>query len=117
MSYDVTQQELILTLGALYRIPIPGKVGEYLRPYAALGGRLYLMRSLIEAKSADQNFGKNRETATEPGFYGALGGDVFLGPGAAFLEMQFVYAALDGFVMRNTNVGALNLAVGYRLFL
>lgn len=116
MRYDITQQQLILTLGVLYRIPLGGTVGQWLRPYAALGGRLYMMRTLVEGKAGGQDFGKNEETATEGGFYGALGGDVFLGPGSVFLEVQAVYASLDGFVMRDTRVGALNLAVGYRFF-
>jgi hypothetical protein len=30
-------------------------------------------------------------------------------------ELQFAYAGLDGYIMRNTDVGSLNLAVGYRL--
>jgi hypothetical protein len=117
MHYDIIQQQVILTLGALYRIPIGGNVGQWLRPYAALGGRLYMMRTLIKGKAAGEDFGENKETATKGGFYGALGGDAFVGPGSAFLEVQVVYASLDGFVMRDTNVGALNLAVGYRFFL
>jgi hypothetical protein len=117
MHFDITQQQLILTLGLLYRIPIGGDVGQWLRPYAALGGRLYMMRTLIEGKAGGKDFGKNEETATQGGFYGAVGADAFVGPGSIFLEGQFVYASLDGFVMRDTNVGAINLAVGYRLFL
>jgi hypothetical protein len=117
MKYDITQQELILTLGLLYRIPLGGEVGQWLRPYMALGGRLYLMKTLVDGSAGGQPFGENEETATRGGFYSALGGDVFVGPGSVFLEAQVVYASLDGFVMRDTNVGALNLAVGYRLFL
>jgi len=30
-------------------------------------------------------------------------------------ELQVTYAAVDGFVLRSTNVGALGLLVGYRL--
>jgi hypothetical protein len=117
MHYEITQQQVILTFGALYRIPIGGSVGEWLRPYGALGARLFMMRTQVEGSVDDEAFGENEETATEPGFYGALGGDIFLGPGSAFLEMQLSYASLDGYVMRDTNVGALNLAVGYRLFI
>ncbi len=114
MHYDVTQQQLILTFGALYRLPLGG---ELLRPYAALGGRVYMMRSQIQGEVAEERFGDNEETATQGGLYGALGCDVFLGPGSAFVEVQVAHAKLDGYVMRDTNVGALNLALGYRLFL
>jgi hypothetical protein len=114
MSYQITEQQVALTLGALYRVPVGG---ELARPYAALGFRLYLLRSLIEAEAAGESFGENEETATEPGFYGALGCDFFLGPGSLFAELQLAYASLDGYVMRDTSVGAMNLAAGYRLML
>ncbi len=114
MKYDITQQQLVVTPGVLYRLPVGG---ELLRPYAAIGARIYMMRTLIEAEAAGESFGDNEETATSVGFYGALGCDIFLGPGAVLAELQIAYAGLDGYVMRNTNVGALNLAVGYRLML
>jgi hypothetical protein len=114
MKYNITQQQLVLTPGVLYRLPVGG---ELLRPYAALGARVYMMRTLIEAEAAGESFGDNEETATSVGFYGALGCDIFLGPGAILAELQLAYASLDGYVMRETNVGALNLAVGYRLIL
>lgn len=117
MHYEVTQQQIGLTLGALYRVPIGGSVGQWFRPYGALGARLYLMRTQVNAGVSGEAFGESRETATEVGFYGAIGGDFFLGPGSAFLETQFSYAGLDGYIMRDTNVGALNLALGYRLFI
>lgn len=114
MKYDITQQQLVLTPGVLYRLPMGG---ELVRPYAALGARIYMMRTLIEAEAAGESFGDSEETATSVGFYGALGCDIFLGPGAILAELQLAYAGLDGYVMRDTNVGALNLAVGYRLML
>lgn len=61
----------------------------------------------------------NEETATnDGGFGGALGGEPYFGPaGAVLLEFQMGYASLDGYIMRDTNVGSLNIAVGYRFFL
>jgi hypothetical protein len=43
-----------------------------------------------------------------------------IGTGAAnrmLLEAQLACVLIDGFVMRGTNAGALNLALGYRSFL
>ena len=114
LEYEVTQQELALTFGALYRIPLST---DLLMPYGALGGRMYLLKTKVTGSGGGEAYGDNEETASEFGFYAALGVDFFVGPGAILAEVQMGYAALDGFVMRNTNVGALNLAVGYRLML
>jgi hypothetical protein len=114
MHYDLTQQMFTVTAGALYRLKLPVPM---FRPYAALGARLYLMKTKVDGSDGVDAFGENREGATSAGFYGALGGEVHFGPGAALLEAQVTYAGIDGFVMRDTNAGALNLALGYRLFL
>jgi hypothetical protein len=114
MHYDLTQQMFVLTAGLLYRLKVPVPL---FRPYAALGGRLYLMKTRVDGSDGVDAFGQNREGATSPGFYGALGGELHFGPGAVLLEVQLAYAKIDGFVMRDTNAGALNLALGYRLFL
>jgi hypothetical protein len=114
MSYDLTQQEFNVTLGALYRLRVPVPL---FRPYAALGGRLYFMKTKVKGNTGTEQFGENREGAVSPGVYGALGGELHLGPGAVLLEVQVAYASIDGFVMRDTNAGAANLALGYRLFL
>jgi hypothetical protein len=114
MHYDLTQQMFTVTAGALYRLKLPVPM---FRPYAALGARLYLMKTKVDGSDGVDAFGENREGATSAGFYGALGGEVHFGPGAALLEAQLTYAGIDGFVMRDTNAGALNLALGYRLFL
>lgn len=114
MTYEVTQQQVALTLGLRLRIPIPS---ELFRPHFALGARLYLMRTEVSGEGGGEAFGDNEETATEAGFFAAVGGELFVGPGALLLEVQLGYASLDGFVMRDTNVGALNVMLGYRLFL
>jgi hypothetical protein len=114
MHYDLTQQEFIMTAGLLYRLRVPVPM---FRPYAALGARLYLMKTRVDGSDGTDVFGQNREGSTRPGAYGALGGELHFGPGALLLEAQLGYAKIDGFVMRNTNTGALNLALGYRFFL
>jgi hypothetical protein len=114
MSYEVTEQQAIVTLGALFRIPLPTPL---FRPYVSLGGRAYLLKTQVSGNAGGQAFGDNAETATKFGFFGALGGEIHFGPGAVLLEVQTGYAGVDGFVLRNTNVGALNAALGYRLFI
>lgn len=114
-SYEVTLQQLVVTPGLLYRIPIPSL--GWLRPYVAAGARIYLTRTEVSGQAAGEPFGDHEETATDYGGYGALGGDLFLGPGSLLLEIQFGYAPVDGYVLRDTNAGSLNFALGYRIFL
>jgi hypothetical protein len=114
MSYEVTEQQAVITLGGLFRIPLPTPL---FRPYFSLGGRAYLLKTKVTGNAGGQAFGENDETATKFGFFGALGGEVHFGPGAVLLEVQTGYASVDGFVLRNTNVGSLNAALGYRLFI
>lgn len=110
-EYEVTQRAVVLTLGARYRIPL---AGETIAPYAAAGGRMYLMRTQIEGDASGQSLGATDETASAFGLHLAAGIDFRLGPGAVLAEAQLGYAPLDGYVMRDTNAGALVLLAGYR---
>jgi hypothetical protein len=111
MTYTLVQNQLILTLSAMYRF----ETGSAWRPYLALGPRLYLMRTDITATGGGQDYGKNAETSTQVGFYAAVGTEYALGPGALTGELQFGYASVDQYVLRKTSVGALNVVVGYRI--
>ena len=113
-SYELTQQQLMLTLGLTYRLHLPSKL---VRPYASLGPRLFMMRTTVNGEADGEPFGENEETATAFGLFGALGAELFLGPGAALIELSMTWAKIDGYVLRDTSAGSLALAVGYRLFL
>jgi hypothetical protein len=112
LHYDVTQQELALSLGALYRFDLHNKL---LMPYGGLGGRMYMLKTKVKASAGGQDYGANDETQTKFGLVLLGGVDIFVGPGALLAELSFGWASLDGYVLRNTNLGALSLAVGYRL--
>lgn len=114
VRYEVTQQELALSLGALYRFDLDNPL---LMPYGGLGARMYLLNTQVQGSAGGEAHGENEETQTDFGLLLVGGVDVFLGPGALLAELSFGWAALDGFVMRDTNLGALHLAVGYRLML
>lgn len=113
-KYELTQQQAIVTLGVLYRLHLSS---DLIRPYAALGPRLYAMRTKAVGNAAAKPFGENEETTTKLGAYGALGAELHLGPGAVLLEVSMGWAKVDGYVLRDTSVGALGLSLGYRLFL
>jgi Outer membrane protein beta-barrel domain len=113
-DYELSQQELLLTLGATYRLHLPTKL---VRPYASIGPRLFLMRTKVSGSAGGEPFGDNEETATDVGLFGALGAELHLDPGAVLFEVSMTWAHVDGYVLRDTSAGALAVALGYRLFL
>jgi len=113
-SYELTQQELLLTLGVTYRLHLPTKL---IRPYASIGPRLFLTRTKVKGSAGGEAFGENEETATDIGFFGALGAELHVGPGAALFELSTTWAKLDGYVLRDTSAGTLAVSIGYRLIL
>ncbi|MDH5672856.1 MAG: hypothetical protein OEZ06_11950 [Myxococcales bacterium] len=113
-SYGLTQQELSLSFGLLYRVPIGS---ELLMPYGGAGLRVFMLNVKTAGDVADQAFGQNEETYTDYGLMVAGGLEVFAGPGAVLLEAQFGWASVEGYVLRDTSVGGLSLAVGYRVIL
>jgi hypothetical protein len=113
-SYDATFQQLILTLGGLYRLDVGS---DLVVPYGALGARMYLWQTEASGEADGEPFGEYEEQDTDFGGYAALGADFFVGPGSILVEVQFGYASVDNFILRDTNTGALNALVGYRMFL
>jgi hypothetical protein len=76
-----------------------------------------MMRTTVNGEADGHAFGENEETGSAFGVFGALGAELFLGPGAALIELSMTWAQIDGYVLRDTSAGSLALAVGYRLFL
>lgn len=114
LRYDIAQQEFSLTLGGLYRIPVGL---DWLMPYGGLGARLYMLRTEVKGTAGGELFAPNEETQSAAGLLLLGGVDFALGPGALGAELQFGWAHVDAFVLRDTNLGALQLLVGYRLML
>lgn len=112
MHYELTQRELVLTLGALYRIPVGS---DLVMPYGGAGARLYLLETRIEGDVDGEPFGENREQMSDAGLLVMGGLEIFLGPGALLGELSFSWAGVEAYVLRDTAVGGLALAVGYRL--
>lgn len=113
-NYTLTQRTATVSLGLTYRLHLPVPM---LRPYASIGPRLFMMRTDIKGSAGGQSFGDNSETVTRIGFVGALGAELHFGPGAALIELSLAWASIDNYVLRDTSVGALGVALGYRVFL
>jgi hypothetical protein len=110
--YSIDQRLLTVTVGLLGRLPLHS---ELVAPYLALGYRGNFIASQVHGEVAGRAFGTNTEKGYEHGVYAAVGVDLFLGPGALLAELQCAYAGHDSFVLRDTNIGSLQLLVGYRL--
>lgn len=113
-TYEVTQEMFTLSLGAIYHIDVGSAL---LMPYGGFGGRMYLLRTQASAQVGGQRAGDSDETQTDFGLVLLGGVELFVGPGALLTELSFGWAALDGYIMRDTNLGALSLALGYRVIL
>jgi len=114
VGYDVLQQELTLSFGGLYRFDVGSK---QVMPYGGIGGRMYMLNTKVKGSAGDQAYGRNQETQTRVGLLLLGGAELYVGPGALLGELSFGWASVNSFVLRNTNLGAWNLAVGYRLML
>jgi hypothetical protein len=114
LAYTLEQQIAALAFGVLYRVELPAHIFS---PYGAAGARFNMMRTKVQGDVAGQAFGENQETSSAWGAYFAGGIEFYLGPGAALVELQLGYAGVNRYVLRDTNVGVLNLMIGYRLLL
>ena len=76
-----------------------------------------MTKAELAASVGDESIPTQRETQQRLGVLGLIGADIFVGPGALLAELQIGYAALDGVLLRDTNLGSLSLALGYRLIL
>lgn len=114
VHYEVTQQELVFSLGGIYRIDVGS---DLLLPYGGIGARMYLLNTNVSGEVDSSPYGDSDETKTSFGLLLLGGVELMLGPGALLAELQMGWGPLDAYVMRDTNLGALSLSVGYRLFL
>jgi hypothetical protein len=109
---EVTQHELHFSLGPRYRFL---EVGGPFNFNAALGGRMYLLRSVSAGTSGDQAFPEYREQSTRFGFFLAAGGEYRLGPGRLFLDLDFAWAPLPHRITGEASTANLAPTLGYRL--
>jgi hypothetical protein len=110
-SYDVTQHEYMLVAGANVRF---APLGSKFNGYVGAGPQVVWLTTIATGESGGEAFGENREMAAEIGFYGALGGEMKLGPGALFAQVAMSWSQLGGDITGDANSGALTPSVGWR---
>lgn len=112
--YTLTLHQWSLATGALYRIPVPI---AWLRPTVSVALNTVFSRTVVTGDSGDADFATATEDATDFGVVGAVGADLFVGPGAISVEVKSAWVPADRFVLRETSATAVGLFVGYRFFL
>jgi hypothetical protein len=108
---NVTQRELEITIGALWRQPF-GRAAVV----AGAGARAYLLESVATGVAVGETFLENRETSTRVGGVGLLGGELRLGPGAAALTVEVGGSSLLHMITGDVATTALAVNLGYRFF-
>lgn len=111
---STTQRELTVTVGAVWWF-LPR--GSLLNGYAGVGARVYLLETLTNGQSMGEPFLENRETSTRFGGVGTAGAELRVGPGAIALEAELGGSGLPHLITGDVSTTAVQLTLGYRLFI
>jgi hypothetical protein len=109
-TWDLTEQTLAIFPWAMYRFTKLGRVV----PFAGVGPRVYLLRSVVKGTTAGGAVPETREQSTELGLGVPLGAEFRLGPGALLGEFLLEYGPLDHKATGSSNTGGVTLFLGYR---
>ena len=115
-GFDLTEDKLTVMPAIYGQYFAPG--AKRWTPYAALGPRIYMLRTKIDAKSEGdpaESFGGSNEKNTKVGFGLQLGAEYNLWKGALLGELQMAWSKLDHRTTGDTNTGSLGINLGYRL--
>ncbi len=114
-TYDLTEQQMLVSLGAMGRLLRPGSP---VNGFGQIGVRMDLQRSEVAGSAASDGFGTNRETRTEAGLWVAAGCEVVaFGTGAIAADLAFTWADLRHRITGPSAAGGLMLEVGYHFLL
>ncbi|HET8932765.1 MAG TPA: carboxypeptidase-like regulatory domain-containing protein [Polyangiales bacterium] len=111
VSYSLSEQSVPMGGGLRFRVPLPS---QRFAPYLAAGYRAFGTADKIHTKVAGRSVSDNTERSLHHGFFASAGLELFIGPGAAFAELQLSRASRDELVVRDA-VGGIQGFLGYRL--
>jgi hypothetical protein len=114
-NWTLSERQGYLGLQFMHRATWLGT--EKLTPFVGIGPRLWLLQSRVTGKAGTSDLLLSTEQSTQVGFLLPIGVEYKLGPGAITGEAQISWAPVSHRITGDTNVGALSLAVGYRLLL
>jgi hypothetical protein len=114
-DWDITYQELMLSFGVTGRIFPP--YAKIANGYLSVGPRLFFLEVTEEASSGDESFGTHTEQDLRVGVYLLAGGELYLGPGALFLEFEYAWVEVNELITGDADGSALRFLLGYRIVL
>ncbi len=114
-QWNLTYQEAMLSFGVTGRLfPPYAKVAN---GYLAVGPRLHFLKVTEKATSGGQSLGTNTEQDLRVGVFVLMGGELYLGPGALFLEIEYSWLKVNELITGNADGSALRFSLGYRIVL
>lgn len=111
-TWELQERMLMVEFLGLWRFSDPGASWGI---HALIGPRLYLMESVLSAKSGATDFGEHRETNWQVGLNAGAGVEFGLGPGAISAALLVNFSDISQRVTGDSNTGALSLDLAYRL--
>ena len=110
-SYTLREQSFLSGGGLRFRVPLHS---QRFAPYLAAGYRAFGTADKAHTKVAGRAVSDNTERSLTHGFFASAGLELFVGPGAAFVELQVTRASRNELVVRDA-VGGIQAFLGYRL--
>ena len=111
-SFEATQQQFLWDFGLVARLNPHGAIWNL---GATIGGRMQAVSTTSNGDASGESFGEHTETGTFFGLLAGAFGEFTLGPGAAFLAIEYGMASQDLKTVGELNVAAVHILAGYRL--
>jgi hypothetical protein len=114
-TYELVQHDLSVFAGGHWHFA--DLVSAQLVPYAGLGLRVHMRRSVIHGSAGGQPLGTNEETSTGAGLAARGGLGLRLGPGLGTFQVEGDLAPIDHRITGDRNQSSISTVVGYVLVL
>jgi len=114
-NWSLDQQMVIVEVGGLFRL---AEATARLIPYGRVGARMYGLSTRLDGDAGSMAaFGEYQEGSTKLGAVVGGGAEYTLGPGKLTGELGIGYSSLNEKLTGDSNTGALEVSLGYRLYL
>ena len=115
-TWNLTQQELTVGLTLVYRLSFIAE--GRITPYIGVGPRMWFLRSTVQGTVGTGNtISPTTEQGLRWGLSIPVGLEIAAGPGRVFLEVRTSWSPVDFRITGNSNMGAIDAMLGYRLWL
>jgi hypothetical protein len=110
-DWELSVAMVILELTVSWRFALTDDFGAYFQA----GPRIYFVEATMDASAGGAEFGRQTQGSHAFGAVGAFGGDFLVGPGSAYLALEYGGSDLNTRLTGDSNSRALAVDGGYRL--